>query len=57
MTPEQQRFVEFKADFDALKWATDIKVVTDINFFGWLSDYGSYVKKGGDRPPQKPPTV
>lgn len=57
MTPEEKRFSEFKEDLNALDWRTDIKKVTNIAFFGWVADYGSYVKKGGDRPTKKPPTA
>ncbi len=55
MTPEE-RFGQFQDDFDALTY-NDIKDCTPMQWLGWLTAYGSYVKNGGDRPPHKPPTA
>ncbi len=52
MTPED-RFGQFKTDFAALTY-NDIKDVSAIEFMGWLSAYGNYVKNGGIVPPHKP---
>lgn len=47
-----ERLGEFTKDLSKLR----SEDVSNPNYKTWITEYVSYVEKGGDRPPHKPPT-